>query len=230
MIRALPCSFQAESTSARVCGSVSWLRPGWDAIGNWPSSFRSERVECACIVCMLLQHVEMVKPPADRFLLAHLHVAPRKQRDCTCCTSVAKRWPTVADSVRQSIHNLLTAPRRWRAMQCRAPAVLQLGFRIGPLAQSTTKSSCPAEVRRCLSSSRSSSRKLTMASRGAAASAAAATAQRDHHVSAARMPLDGFLQRVAECNCSAAEISRLVPFVIDSDTGEARTLGRLTPG
>ena len=69
-----------------------------------------------------------------------------------------------------------------------------------------------------------------MASRGAAASAAAATAQRDHHVSAATRPLDGFLQRVAECNCSAAEIAQLVPFVIDSDTGEARTLGRLTPG
>jgi 8-oxo-dGTP pyrophosphatase MutT (NUDIX family) len=44
------------------------------------------------------------------------------------------------------------------------------------------------------------------------------------------MRLDGFLQRVAECNCSAAEIAQLVPFVIDTDMGEARTLGRLTPG
>lgn len=69
-----------------------------------------------------------------------------------------------------------------------------------------------------------------MVSRAAPVSTAAATAQRNHHVSAAAMPLDGFLQRVAECNCSAAEIAQLVPFVIDTDTGEARILGRLTPG
>jgi hypothetical protein len=178
------------------------------------------RALCAC--CCNMQ-----KLSSQSDIPSHLHTRPQHLASILI-GSVHPSWPSQKN---KDIHlqHLLLAVCRWQAMQCRAPAVLQLGIHIGPLVRCTSNLSCLAEVRRRLITSTSCSRSLAMASRGAVPSAAAATAQRDHHVSAATMPLDGFLQRIAECNCSAAEIAQLVPFVIDSDTGDARTLGRLTP-
>jgi hypothetical protein len=122
-----------------------------------------------------------------------------------------------------------TALRCRRAMRCWAPAILQLRLHNTLLARSASTNYGLADIRRCRSTVGHRRQALAMTAHAASASPAAAPAQRSDHVSAAIMPLDGFLQRVADCNCSAADIAQLVPFVIDTGSG-ARTLGRLTPG
>lgn len=47
--------------------------------------------------------------------------------------------------------------------------------------------------------------------------------------SAAALPLDGLLQRIAECNCDPAAIAELVPFCIDNGGKSTKPLGHLKP-
>lgn len=114
-------------------------------------------------------------------------------------------------------------------MRCQARTLIKLGNRAHlRVSQPRTRNLIGVPARCTHTYFHACLRQHASAAAAVITSATAMPAHRQEQPAAA-LPLDGFMQRIAECNCSPAAVAELVPFHIDVAGESSKPLGRLKP-